>query len=146
MKRRATPRSGGESGAVGAELRTGARVPYDGLVGRVRVEVQQTGGFGGLSLHDAVDSEQLTPDAAAELERLADALERAAASAPPPRSVPDAAHYDVRIARDRGTQQLRFSDVTAPPELRALLAHVASESRRDQGSDPGRREGDAAGA
>jgi emfourin len=99
-------------------------------VAHIRLELEQSGGFGGLSTRSALDTADLPPEAAAEIEKLVDAAERAPVPAPPPRPVPDAGHYELTIVRDGRTRRLSFDDPTVPSEVRSLLARVASEGRR----------------
>ena len=90
----------------------------------LRLELEQTGGFGGVTLHHTLDTAGLAPEAAAEVERLVDAAERAPAPEPPPRPLPDAAHYELTIDRDGATRRLSYEDPAVAPEVHALIARI----------------------
>ena len=67
----------------------------------LRLDLEQTGGFAGVTLRHALDTAELAPEAAAEVERLVDAAERAPMPEAPPRPMPDAAHYEITIVREK---------------------------------------------
>jgi emfourin len=99
-------------------------------VAHLRLDLEQTGGFGGITLHHALDTADLAPDAAAEVERLVDAAERAPAPEPPARPLPDAAHYELTIDRDGTTRRLTFDDPAVAPEVDALIARIRAQATR----------------
>ena len=90
----------------------------------LRLDLEQTGGFGGLTLRRKLDTADLAPDAAAEVEQLVDAAERAPAPDPPPRPSPDAAHSELTIERGGTGRRLSFDDPAVAPEVRALIARI----------------------
>jgi hypothetical protein len=102
----------------------------------LRVVVEQTGGFAGVTLRQTVDTAELSPDAAAEVERLAGAAERAPAPEAPPRPVPDAAHYELTIERNGVTARLSCEEPAVPPEIHALIGCVRKHARAPGGSAP----------
>ncbi|HEX2810886.1 MAG TPA: protealysin inhibitor emfourin [Kineosporiaceae bacterium] len=112
---------------------TGHPEPAGDDPGRLRVRVERSGGFAGISRVWAVDTEDLEPDAAARLHRLVDAVQRAGAAgddtprpgapgAPP--DVPDAFGYRVTVARDSQTWGVSVREDQAAEPLRALIDHV----------------------
>lgn len=90
----------------------------------LRLDLEQTGGFGGLTLRRKLDTADLAPDAAAEVEQLVAAAERAPAPEPPSRPIPDAAHYELTIERDGAGRRLSFDDPAVAPEVRMLIARI----------------------
>jgi hypothetical protein len=95
---------------------------------RLELEVERSGGFGGLRLAPrTLDAADLSPQAARELAELVAAAERAPQRTSPSRSLPDATHYDITIRRGGQVRRLSFDDATAPPEVRRLLERIESE-------------------
>jgi Emfourin len=105
-------------------------------VAHLRVEVEQTGGFAGVTLRQTVDTAELSPGAAAEVERLVAAAERAPTPEAPPRPVPDAAHYELTIERDGETTRLRCDEPAVATEIHALIGCVRKHARAPRGSAP----------
>ena len=97
----------------------------------VRIEVERSGGFGGLSLPAmTLDSADLAPQAARELVELVDAAEHASAAAKDAASkVRDATRYDVTIRRCGRVRRLSFDDATVPSEVRPLLERLLSQGK-----------------
>jgi hypothetical protein len=122
------PAAGGAAGD-GAGDGAGNGAPGRGIEvvdERVQVEVERTGGFGGLVTHRSADTAALPPDEARELRDLVggldvEALGRAPAST---RSVPDAFEYDVVISTGGRSVRLHAQDPDVPEQLRPLIRFV----------------------
>jgi hypothetical protein len=99
---------------------------------RLRVRVERSGGFAGITRVWSVDTDDLEPDAAAALHGLVDAAQDAgptsqapspgAPGAPP--DVPDAFGYQVTVARDHQTWGVTVREDQATEPLRTLIDHV----------------------
>ena len=96
----------------------------------LRLDLEQTGGFAGVTLRHALDTADLSSDAAAEVERLVDAAERAPRPTAPPRPMPDAAHYELTIERDGKTGRLTCDEPAVAPEVHALIGCIRRYARR----------------
>ena len=94
---------------------------------RIRVELDRTGGFAGLTLHKALDTGDLSDEEGRELAGLVDAAVRATPVPPPPQPVPDSMHYDLRITRNDDVFRLNFDDTTVPPDVRPLLERLVHD-------------------
>jgi len=98
----------------------------------LRVQVERSGGFAGISRVWSLDTAELGPDAAARLHRLVDDVQGAGpardtpqpgtAGAPP--DVPDAFGYRVTVARDGQTWGVDVREDQAGEPLRTLIDHV----------------------
>jgi hypothetical protein len=91
----------------------------------IRVDVERTGGFGGLVTRRSVDTRSLPPEDGQQLARLVrgldvDALTRTG----PGRSVPDAFQYDILISTGDGQIRLHAQDPDVPAQLRPLIHFV----------------------
>ena len=96
----------------------------------MRLDLQQSGGFGALSVPAMfLDASDVTPEEADELARMVDAAERAPLRQAPARPVPDAMQYDLTIRRGGAVSRLHFDDVTATPELRRLIERIEALGR-----------------
>jgi hypothetical protein len=94
----------------------------------VRVMLERSGGFGGLSIEPrTLDSAAMTTESARELAELVEAAEGAADRVSPGRDVRDATRYDLTILREGRVLKLSFDDATMPPEVRPLVQRVAAE-------------------
>jgi hypothetical protein len=116
---------------------------------RIRVEVERTGGFGGLRVRGAMDSADLAPpDRAALTELLAQAdlaalgdTDSASAGSPEgghagspegvgrPPGMPDAFEYRLSIQRGPTRWAGTLRDPQVPAGLRPLLKHVLAHGR-----------------
>ena len=84
----------------------------------MRIEVRQQGGFAGLRRPPlVVETEDLEPAQARELEQLAAALP---AGGPPGRGA-DLMRYDVLVDDPSGRRTATFFEPEVPPPVRALL-------------------------
>ena len=104
---------------------------------RLRVEVERSGGFAGLTRSWALDSADLTPDDAARLHALVSAAAPAANTSPPPHPTdptgspagsgpgrPDAFQFDVRVVLGAEHWATTAREDQLGPALRALVDHV----------------------
>jgi hypothetical protein len=90
----------------------------------MRIEVRQQGGFAGLRPPPLVlDTSELEPATAAELERLATALPEG--NEPPPRGA-DLMRYDVTV----GDRTTTYHEPDVPDAVRRLL-RLARDAHRD---------------
>ena len=97
---------------------------------QVRVEVERSGGFGGLVTRHSADTGSLPADDARQLAELVAALDLdALANAPSPtRTVPDAYQYDVLISTAGRQVDLHVQDPDVPAELRSLIRFVVQRT------------------
>ena len=97
---------------------------------RIRVDIERTGGFGGLTTRGSADTDALAEDERRRLTELVDAVDvEALAAAPPsPGSVPDAFRYDVLIERDGRQVRLHAQDPQVPAQLRPLIRFVVQRT------------------
>ncbi len=97
---------------------------------RIRVDVERTGGFGGLTTRRSADTQSLPPDDARQLAEMVhgldlDTLEKAAS---PARTVPDAFAYDILISTPARSTRLQVRDPDVPAELRPLIRFVVQRT------------------
>jgi hypothetical protein len=93
----------------------------------MRIELRQQGGFGGLRRPPVVvETEELEPAVARELERLAAALP---AGGPPPKGA-DLMRYDVLVDDPSGRRSATFFEPDVPAEVRELLRLAREAGRR----------------
>jgi hypothetical protein len=101
----------------------------------VHIRFRRSGGFANLRLPAVeIDSQQLPPDKAGELERLvaeAGLLDQPASSPPSqaPSPVRDAFQYDLSVEHEGRTCSLRASDGAMPPAVARLVQWLAQEAR-----------------
>jgi hypothetical protein len=110
---------------------------YDEVEDLMRIEFKREGGFAylpGLRKPVSVDSEQLSPEDAGELERLlreADFFNlRATPSAPPPGAA-DYQTYTLTIEDAGRRHTVQFTDAEPDPALRALVDAVKARSSQE---------------
>jgi hypothetical protein len=99
-------------------------------VAHLRLDLEQTGGFAGVTLRQALDTAELDSDTAAEVERLVDAAERAPTPEAPARPMPDAAHYEITIVRDGKSTRLSCDEPAVAPEVHELIGCVRRYAKR----------------
>jgi len=93
----------------------------------MRIELRQEGGFGGLRRRPiAIETEDLEPDVARELEALAAGLP---AGGPPGRGA-DLMRYDVLVDDAGGRRSATFFEPDVPPAVRELLRLARDAGRR----------------
>ena len=95
----------------------------------IRIELQRSGGFGGLSVRHALDTAELGADAQREVATLVEAAADAPRPAATPPAVRDAMRYDLTIRQGGRVQKLSFNDVTMPAQVRPLVQRVITEGR-----------------
>ncbi len=97
---------------------------------RVRVDVERTGGFGGLVTRRSADTDSLPEADARELAQLVAALDlEALQKAPSPtRTVPDAYQYDIVISTGGDQVTLHAQDPDVPAQLRPLIRFVVQRT------------------
>ena len=99
----------------------------------VRVEVDRSGGFAGITVHSEADTATLPPADAEELRRavsqadLAQLVPRLSA-ARPAGGRPDGFQYDVTVREGPESYQFTVYDGAIPPEVRPLLALTAGRA------------------
>ncbi|MBM7809055.1 hypothetical protein JOD57_004892 [Geodermatophilus bullaregiensis] len=93
---------------------------------RVQVDVERTGGLGGLVTHRSADTGSLPAEEAGRLRDLVGGLDlEALGRAPAPaRSVPDAFEYDVVVSIGGRSVHLHARDPDVPEQLRPLIRFV----------------------
>jgi hypothetical protein len=92
----------------------------------IRIKLERSGGFAGISQRASVDTSKLPPDEAAriaELVRRVDFGALAATATGPPRA-PDRFQYDLDIQQGGQHHRLTFGERAVTPELRPLLDHL----------------------
>jgi hypothetical protein len=100
----------------------------------MRIEVQRSGGFTGVSAKGSVDTAELPPEVAAELEALVSRLnlsELAGRDAPRDQRGADQFQYDVVVEDAKGRHEISLRERDMPPELRQLVTRVLKQSRRE---------------
>jgi hypothetical protein len=108
------------------ETRTGS----DQVGQHVQVQVERSGGFGGLVTRHSADTDSLPTDDARQLAELVAALDlEALGNAPSPtRTVPDAYQYDILISAGGEQVDLHAQDPDVPAELRRLIRFVVQRT------------------
>ena len=103
-------------------------MPFEGA----RIEFERSGGFAGISLGTSVDTSQLSPDEAREMEEL---LAKVNFSAP--RELPmrasrgaDRFQYNLTVTRGGQTQTVSIGESEVTPELRPLLDRLTDMAKR----------------
>ena len=95
----------------------------------MRLDVERSGGFAGLTLRRSVSESDLTPGEAESLRELVRRFEGKRSPADRRRALPDRFQYDL-TARDRGQERhaTLWEDELAPSE-RELLARLIEQAR-----------------
>jgi hypothetical protein len=95
---------------------------------RVQVDFARSGGLAGMSVRTSVDTAELPPGPAAEVERLVAAVE---ASGLPKGSRPgaDRFQYDLTISRGGRSQSVSVGEKDLSPELEALCGWLLRHAR-----------------
>lgn len=102
----------------------------------MRLDLVRSGGFANLRVPSSLDTEELPPGEAQEIETLvgqAD-LKSLAERSPLRGSGADRFQYDLKVVRDGEEHRVIVSEREVPPELRAVIDRVLT-----QGSAPGPR-------
>ena len=94
---------------------------------RIRIEVERSGGFGGITQHGSLDSSGLEPR---ESRKLADLLDRldldAIAKGASGRAGVDRFQYHVVVERAGDRSELDLGETEVPAEFRKLLDRLVS--------------------
>ncbi|HEY8205615.1 MAG TPA: protealysin inhibitor emfourin [Pyrinomonadaceae bacterium] len=95
----------------------------------MRVKFERSGGFANVPLRAELDSAEMTPDRAQELEDLvAKARPFDQPSAPASANVPDDLQYHLTIEHGGQSKTIKVSDTAAPDELKSLLDFLGEEA------------------
>ncbi len=96
----------------------------------IRIELERSGGFAGVSLTASVDTSQLPPDEASTITELVERVDfRAlAARAAGPSRAPDRFQYDLVVSRGGERHALSLGESAVTPELRPLLDHLMAKA------------------
>jgi emfourin len=92
----------------------------------VEIEFQRSGGYAGLTLGTKVDTEELPPTEARQLEDLVAKLEGEQASAPKP----DRFQYDVTVRRGGKAESYSLGEQDLTPEARELVKRLMERARK----------------
>lgn len=114
------------TGCATEEPTQATRTGSDPVPEHVRVDVERTGGFGGLVTRGSADTDSLPAEESRQLTQLVADLDVGALSnAPSPtRTVPDAYQYDIVISTDGTRVTLHAQDPDVPDPLRPLIRFV----------------------
>jgi hypothetical protein len=95
----------------------------------MKVRYRQTGGFGGLNFGSDLDSEQLPPNEAKELERLVQQAALHRAGVKKSRGAGrDLADYEISVEDHGRTIRAAFDDMTIPGNVQPLLDFLRSRA------------------
>jgi uncharacterized protein YbjT (DUF2867 family) len=98
----------------------------------MRIDFRRSGGVAGVTLQSSLDTASLSPDEAAEVERLvraADLPGLAARRAAPARGA-DRFQYDIAITERGRRQEVQVGDGAAPESLRPLVDRLLAEAKK----------------
>lgn len=93
----------------------------------VRIDFARTGGFAGLTLRTSLDTDELPPEEAAEIERLAEAAMTAKGSE---RGGVDRFQYEFEIEGAGEKRRLTIGEGDLTPELRTLVERLVDRARK----------------
>ncbi len=96
----------------------------------MRIEFERSGGIAGISLKTSVDTSQLPPAEAAQLEQLVHAADLALLRPRPPGPGADRFQYDLTIWEGKRRQRVSLSETQLTPELRPLIELLLDRARR----------------
>jgi hypothetical protein len=92
------------------------------------IEFERSGGFAGVSFRADVDSSKLPAPEAAELERLADAVDFSRERSEQP-GLPDAFQYHLVAEHDHERHELILGESQLDPPLKALVTWLMERAR-----------------
>lgn len=103
--------------------------------GQIRIRLERSGGFAGMTKRASVDTATLPPEQAREITDLLGKVDLASVSGgspaaslrPPPRGA-DRFQYDVTISEGGREHHLSVSDADMPGDLKPLIASVMKHS------------------
>ena len=97
----------------------------------MRIQFERTGGIANIPLRAEVDSAQMSPDRAQELERL---VEKARVfdqpAQPQAPAIPDDLHYEITIEDGGRSHTFRIGDAAAADDLKLLFDFLGDEALR----------------
>ena len=98
----------------------------------MRISFERTGGFANIPLRAEIDSAQMPPDRAQELERLVAKAHVFGQPAQPQGStpIPDDLQYEITIEDAGRSHTFRTGDATAPDDLKLLFDFLGEEALR----------------
>src|SRR5262245_44213025 len=96
-----------------------------------RIDFERSGGFAGVSLTSSVDSTQLDPAQAAELESLLDSVEAAPAE-PVSAHGADRFQYDLKVTQGGQEKSFTWGDGNLSEEQRRLVELLTEQARSPQ--------------
>ena len=96
----------------------------------MRVTVERSGGFAGITRTASVDRDALAPEDARTMEELVRDLGDAAPIARAPSSERDRFEYSVTLETGEGVRTIRASESEVSPSLRRLIEWVTSTAGR----------------
>ena len=105
----------------------------------MRLDVVRSGGFANLRVPAHLDTSELPPEEAQEIEALVRrvSLEDLAERSPLRGPGADRFQYDVKVTREEGEQRVIASESEVSPELRALIDTVLARGAAPGGSATG---------
>lgn len=100
---------------------------------RWRIELERSGGFAGVTLHSAADTADLGPSDAAQLRRLASAVDFGRYEhADCQGGMPDAFQYHVVAQHDGERHDVTVGESAVDPELHALVDWLMDRLRQQR--------------
>jgi hypothetical protein len=98
----------------------------------IRIDLERSGGFAGVTMRASVDTGTLPPDEAREIDRLVGQVDFAglARRPPAPPRGADRFHYDLTVRRGGERHHVSLPESAVPPELKPLLDRLVAIARR----------------
>jgi hypothetical protein len=98
----------------------------------LQIEFQRSGGFAGLTMAATVDTAELPPAEARELEHLVESLEASGAGEAPAAGKPDRFQYDLTIRRGGKSRSFRLAEQELTPDARELVKRLTERARQSR--------------
>jgi hypothetical protein len=97
----------------------------------IRIELERSGGFAGISLRTSIDTNTLPPDEAREIARLVDRIDfaRLVRRAPRPARGADRFQYDLTVQQGAARHHLSVPEGAVPTELKPLLERLVARAK-----------------
>jgi hypothetical protein len=97
----------------------------------IRIELERSGGFAGISLRASIDTGALPPDEAREIARLVDRIDFADLARRPPRPAraADRFQYDLTVQQGTARHRLSIPEGAVPAELKPLLDRLVARAK-----------------
>ncbi len=94
----------------------------------MHIDFTRTGGFAGMRLTTSVDTANLPPDQATNLQKLMDDAQffDLPAKLMPDKPMPDRFEYHVTVSSDQQTHTIDVNDAAVPQSLRPLLNYLTT--------------------